>query len=262
MGVAKTRALAQAPHIGSMSSLATIAPGFRSNYRRRGKSISSNFARGTRFCSAVKFARGARQSPHGAPCQPNISLTAARMRPAAFRMPRQLDSVLRRTRANMRHHDLSRGRRPHCAFFPEFPFRNRLPQPLSGLSLPATVFTQVSGLLGLLPAAVFLILTGTVTTAPNLLGALFIYTFGRGICDCNGRPVVCDVVEEDQRSTAYSLLNFAGTFAGVVAAYGAGALRSVIGLDGALLGAGVIILLSAALLARIPTPSPLIPHTD
>ena len=113
-----------------------------------------------------------------------------------------------------------------------------------------------------MPAAVFLILTGTVTTAPNLLGALFIYSFGRGIYDCNVRPVLCDVVEEDQRSTAYSLLNFAGTFAGGVAAYGAGALRSVIGLDGALLGAGVIILLSAALLARIPTPSPLIPHTD
>lgn len=166
--------------------------------------------------------------------------------------------------------------------------RNRLPQPLSGLSLPATVFTQVSGLLGmmlggwmadkrsrakprdrittqalgLVPAAVFLILTDTVTTAPNLLAALFIYNFGRGSYDCNVRPVLCDVVDEDQCSTAYSLLNFAGTFAGGVAAYGAGALRSVIGLDGALLGAGVIILLSAALLARIPTPSPLIPHTD
>ena len=109
-----------------------------------------------------------------------------------------------------------------------------------------------------MPAAVFLILTGTVTTAPNLLGALFIYSFGRGIYDCNVRPVLCDVVEEDQRSTAYSLLNFAGAFA----AYGSVALRSVMGLDGALLGAGVIILLSAAPLARIPTPSRLITPTD
>jgi hypothetical protein len=37
-----------------------------------------------------------------------------------------------------------------------------------------------------------------------------------------------------------------------MAAYGAGALRAVIGLDGALLGAGFIILFSAVLLARIP----------
>ena len=67
-------------------------------------------------------------------------------------------------------------------------------------------------------------------------------------------PVLCDVVDENERSTAYSLLNFAGTFVGGVAAYGAGALRAVIGLDGALLGAGIIILFSALLLAKIPTP--------
>jgi MFS transporter, Spinster family, sphingosine-1-phosphate transporter len=150
---------------------------------------------------------------------------------------------------------------------------------LQNAGLSATVFTQVSGLLGmmlggwmadrlsrtqvrgrirtqmlgLLIAALFLILTGSVSTAPVLLGALFLYSFGRGIYDCNVMPVLCDVVDEDQRSTAYSLLNFAGTFVGGLAAYGAGALRAVIGLDGAMLGAGVIILLSAALLARIPS---------
>ncbi|MBL8238618.1 MAG: MFS transporter [Bryobacterales bacterium] len=151
---------------------------------------------------------------------------------------------------------------------------------LQNAGLSATVFTQVSGLLGmmlggwmadklsrtrprgritaqtlgLLLAAVFMILTGAMTTAPLMLAALGIYSFGRGIYDCNVMPVLCDVVDEDQRSTAYSLLNFAGTFVGGVAAYGAGALRTVIGIDGALLGAGVIILLSAALLARIPSP--------
>lgn len=152
---------------------------------------------------------------------------------------------------------------------------------LQNAGLSATIFTQVSGLLGmmlggwmadnlartkprgrittqslgLLLAAVFMILTGLVTTAPILLAALFVFSFGRGIYDCNVMPVLCDVVDEDQRSTAYSLLNFAGTFVGGLAAYGAGALRSVIGLDGALLGAGVIILLSALLLAGIPTPA-------
>jgi predicted MFS family arabinose efflux permease len=151
---------------------------------------------------------------------------------------------------------------------------------LQNAGLSATLFTQVSGLLGmmlggwladtlsrtrprgrihtqtlgLLLAAIFMILTGSATTAPLLLAALFIYSFGRGIYDCNVMPVLCDVVDEDQRSTAYSLLNFAGTFVGGVAAYGAGALRAFIGLDGALLAAGVIILCSAALLARIPTP--------
>ncbi len=151
---------------------------------------------------------------------------------------------------------------------------------LQNAGYSATIFTQVSGLLGmmlggwmadrlsrtrprgriltqtlgLLLSAVFMILTGAVSTAPLLLAALFLYSFGRGIYDCNVMPVLCDVVDENERSTAYSLLNFAGTFVGGVAAYGAGALRAVIGLDGALLGAGIIILLSALLLARIPTP--------
>jgi predicted MFS family arabinose efflux permease len=151
---------------------------------------------------------------------------------------------------------------------------------LQNAGYSATIFTQVSGLIGmavggwmadklsrtqprgriatqtagLLIAAVFMIITGAVNTAPILLAALFLYSFGRGIYDCNVMPVLCDVVEEEQRSTAYSLLNFAGTFVGGIAAYGAGALKAVIGLDGALLGAGVIILLSAALLSRIPTP--------
>jgi len=149
---------------------------------------------------------------------------------------------------------------------------------LQSAGLSATLFTQVSGLggmmlggwmadklsltrprgriftqsIGLVLGGVFLVLTGAAATAPVLLGALFIYSFGRGIYDCNVMPVLCDVVREDERSTAYSLLNFAGTFVGGVAAYGAGALRSVIGLDGALLAAGVIILLSAAFLFRIP----------
>jgi hypothetical protein len=39
---------------------------------------------------------------------------------------------------------------------------------------------------------------------------------------------------------------------GGIAAYGAGALRAVIGIDGALLAAGVIVLVSAALLLRVP----------
>ncbi|HEU0124127.1 MAG TPA: MFS transporter [Bryobacteraceae bacterium] len=159
---------------------------------------------------------------------------------------------------------------------------------LQNAGLSATLFTQVSGLggmmaggwmadrlsrtrprgriaaqtLGLLIGAVFLILTGSASTAPLLLGSLFLYSFGRGIYDCNVMPVLCDVVEEDERSTAYSLLNFAGTFVGGVAAYGAGALRSVIGLDGALLGAGVIILASAVLLFRIPTPEIAVPQSS
>lgn len=120
---------------------------------------------------------------------------------------------------------------------------------LSRTRMRGRLFTQA---VGLLIGALFLMLTGAVENAPMLLTALFVYSFGRGMYDCNVMPVLCDVVSEDERSTAYSLLNFAGTFVGGIAAYGAGALRQVIGLDGALIGAGAIILLSAGLVAWIP----------
>lgn len=150
---------------------------------------------------------------------------------------------------------------------------------LQNAGFSATFFTQVPGLLGmaaggfaadrlsrtktrgrvstqmagLLMGGAFLLIVGIVDVAWMLLGALMLYSFGRGVYDCNVMPVLCDVVDEHERSTAYGLLNFAGTFVGGIAAYGAGALRSVIGLEGALLGAGVIVLFSAALLTRVPS---------
>jgi sugar phosphate permease len=150
---------------------------------------------------------------------------------------------------------------------------------LQNAGFSATSFTQVPGLLGmaagglaadrmartkargrvstqmagLVIGGAFLLIVGVVDVAWMLLGALMLYSFGRGIYDCNVMPVLCDVVDEHERSTAYGLLNFAGTFVGGIAAYGAGVLRSVIGLEGALLGAGVIVLFSAALLTRVPS---------
>lgn len=152
---------------------------------------------------------------------------------------------------------------------------------LQAAGYSATIFTQISGLLGMMgggwmadhlartrprgriatqgfglfAAALFMIVTGSAVTAPLLLTALTLYSVGRGIYDCNVMPVLCDVVAENERSTAYSLLNFAGTFVGGLAAYGAGALRSLIGLDGALLAAGIGLFFSAFLLRRIPSPS-------
>ncbi|MBM3786508.1 MAG: MFS transporter [Acidobacteria bacterium] len=148
---------------------------------------------------------------------------------------------------------------------------------LQSAGLSATVFTQIPGLagmaagsfladrlarrskrgrafaqaVGLLTGGLFLLLGGFADTAPLFLGALMLYSFGRGMYDCNVMPVLCDVVAGDERSTAYSLLNFAGTFVGGVAAYGAGALRSGIGLEGALMLAAVLVLASAALSNRI-----------
>ncbi len=111
------------------------------------------------------------------------------------------------------------------------------------------VWTQVGGLC---LAAPFLALSGITSEAWVLYIALVLFGVGRGIYDCNIMPVLCGVVREDERSTGYGLLNFAGTLAGGLVAYAAGVLKATVGIGGVLSGVGVALLCCSLLLLRIP----------
>ncbi|MGJ5818112.1 MFS transporter [Paludibaculum fermentans] len=111
------------------------------------------------------------------------------------------------------------------------------------------LFTQVAGLA---LAAPFLSLSGLASDAWVLYAALALYGVGRGIYDCNVMPVLCEIVNEEERSSAFGLLNFAGTFSGGLIALLAGALKSTLGL-GMILGAvGLAVLGCSTLLLLIP----------
>lgn len=113
------------------------------------------------------------------------------------------------------------------------------------------VWTQIAGLC---LAAPFLTLSGLAAQPWVLYVALVLYGVGRGIYDCNVMPVLCGIVALDERSTAYGLLNFAGTIAGGVIAFAAGALKATLGLGAVLAATGLAVLLFSLLLLSVPAP--------
>jgi MFS family permease len=114
------------------------------------------------------------------------------------------------------------------------------------------IYTQAAGLL---LASPFLFLLGNADTRLMLVTALVVFGVGRGFYDCNTMPVLCQVANDDLRSTGYGIFNFAGCLAGGVVAALAGALKNVIGLAAAFQIAAAILCLSAVLLLRMRTNS-------
>ena len=88
----------------------------------------------------------------------------------------------------------------------------------------------------------------------TMLTAMVVFGIGRGMYDCNCMPALCQIARDDLRSTGFGLFNFIGPFAGGIVAAAAGALKSTLGIGGALQVAGALLLLSAALLTRIKLP--------
>ena len=108
--------------------------------------------------------------------------------------------------------------------------------------------------LGLAAAAPFLFLSGFTHSVSVIIAGMIVFGIGRGMYDCNGMPARCQIARDDQRATGFGLFNFIGPFAGGIVAAGAGALKSTLGIGGALEISGVLLLLSAALLMRIDPP--------
>lgn len=108
---------------------------------------------------------------------------------------------------------------------------------------------------GLALAGPFLVLSASASTPLVLYFALVAFGLGRGIYDSNVMPVLCRLVRDDQRATAYGLMNFAGVMVGGVSAYAGGLVKSTVGLAGAMQAGGVLILLCAALILWTPQPA-------
>ena len=121
----------------------------------------------------------------------------------------------------------------------------------------ARVWVQAAGLA---IAGPFLILSGMASTPVLLYMALVAFGFGRGVYDSNIMPVLGRLVGDDRRATGYGLLNFAGVMVGGLAAYGAGLVKSTVGLAGAMQMAGALVLLCAGVLLATPQPAAVESH--
>ena len=101
-------------------------------------------------------------------------------------------------------------------------------------------------------AAPFLFLSGFTSSVAMLMAGMVVFGLGRGVYDANCMPALCQIAPENLRATGFGLFNFIGPFTGGIVAAGAGALKSTIGIGGALEIAGVLLGLSAIVLARVP----------
>jgi len=106
-------------------------------------------------------------------------------------------------------------------------------------------FTQSIALL--LSAPLFFALARTAS-----FHLLVVCMIGFGLCkgayDCNVMPTLCEIVPLHLRSTAFSLVNFAGCFAGGMIAIIAGALKHAIGLGTIFASLAVVILIGGGIL--------------
>ena len=110
------------------------------------------------------------------------------------------------------------------------------------------LLTQAAGLAF---AAPFLFLSGFTSSATMLMIGMTVFGLGRGIYDSNCMPALCQIAPENLRATGFGVFNFIGPFTGGVVAAGAGALKSSIGIGGSLEIAGVLLAVSAIVLARV-----------
>ena len=121
------------------------------------------------------------------------------------------------------------------------------------------LLTQAAGLAF---AAPFLFMSGFTSSATMLMAGMVVFGLGRGIYDSNCMPALCQIAPENLRATGFGVFNFIGPFTGGVVAAGAGALKSSIGIGGSLEIAGVLLAISAIVLARVsPLRTPLSSNT-
>ena len=73
------------------------------------------------------------------------------------------------------------------------------------------IYTSVIGLTLTLPS---LILLGYGHTYAGLIGAALLFGIGYGMFDTNNMPILCQIIPQKQRATAYGIMNMIGVFAG------------------------------------------------
>ena len=73
------------------------------------------------------------------------------------------------------------------------------------------IYTSVIGLTLTLPS---LVLLGYGHTYAGLIGAALLFGIGYGMFDTNNMPILCQIIPQKYRATAYGIMNMMGVFAG------------------------------------------------
>ena len=78
-------------------------------------------------------------------------------------------------------------------------------------NIKARIYTRTSGLGLTIPA---LILIGFGESYVAMIGATLLFGIGYGMFDTNNMPILCQIIPQQQRATAYGIMNMGGVFSG------------------------------------------------
>ena len=73
------------------------------------------------------------------------------------------------------------------------------------------IYTSTIGLALTIPA---LVLMGFGSSYVSMIGATLLFGIGYGMFDTNNMPILCQILPQQLRATAYGIMNMVGVFAG------------------------------------------------
>lgn len=121
------------------------------------------------------------------------------------------------------------------------------------------IYTSVIGLTLTVPS---LVLLGFGHTYGGLIGAALLFGIGYGMFDTNNMPILCQIIPQRYRATAYGIMNMMGVFAGytVTLILGSSTDAGSLGADFSKLS--LVVLVAIILMLAFVKPRPELTYTD
>src|SRR5690554_3630402 len=121
------------------------------------------------------------------------------------------------------------------------------------------IYTSVIGLSLTIPS---LILLGYGHSHAGLIGAAMLFGIGFGMFDTNNMPILCQVIPQKYRATAYGIMNMMGVFAGYAVTLMLGSSTDAGNLGADFSKLSIVVLAAVILMLVFVKPKPELTYTD
>ena len=121
------------------------------------------------------------------------------------------------------------------------------------------IYTSVIGLTLTIPS---LILLGFGHTYVGLIGAAMLFGIGFGMFDTNNMPILCQIIPQKYRATAYGIMNMMGVFAGYAVTLMLGTSTDAGNLGADFSKLSIVVLAAVILMLVFVKPKPELTYTD
>ena len=121
------------------------------------------------------------------------------------------------------------------------------------------IFTSVIGLGLTIPS---LILLGFGHTYTGLIGAAMLFGIGFGMFDTNNMPILCQIIPQQYRATAYGIMNMVGVFAGYAVTLMLGSSTDAGNLASDFSKLSIVVLVAVVLMLVFVKPKPELSYSE